>query len=387
MADKKISELTELTTPDGTEELVVNDSGVSKKITQTNLLSTALPLAGGTMTGNITLGTNTIDGLEINVSATSNLGLGTGAVDSITTGDYNVGVGDSALTATTTGYQNTASGHRSLYSNTTGYYNTASGSYALYSNTASYNTAIGRSALETNTTGANNTASGYAALLSNTTGVNNTANGSGALRLNTTGANNTASGYAALYSNTTGTQNTAVGKDALYSNTTGNYNNAFGTGALSSTTTGAHNIGLGRNSQSTSATANSQCTLGDDQINNLRCNDQSISALSDSRDKTDVIDSPYGLDFINTVRPVQFLWDTRYGNCKDGTTRIGFIAQELLAATDGNNAVLDLVLDDNPDKLEAKYGNLLPIAIKAIQELSAKNDALEARIVALEPTA
>ena len=57
MADKKISELTELTTPDGTEELVVNDSGVSKKITQTNLLSTALPLAGGTMTGNITIPT------------------------------------------------------------------------------------------------------------------------------------------------------------------------------------------------------------------------------------------------------------------------------------------------------------------------------------------
>ena len=38
MADKKISELTALTTPDGTEELIVNDSGVSKKITQSNLL-------------------------------------------------------------------------------------------------------------------------------------------------------------------------------------------------------------------------------------------------------------------------------------------------------------------------------------------------------------
>ncbi len=37
MADKKISELTALTTPDGTEELVVNDGGVSKKITQANL--------------------------------------------------------------------------------------------------------------------------------------------------------------------------------------------------------------------------------------------------------------------------------------------------------------------------------------------------------------
>jgi hypothetical protein len=37
MSDKKISELTELTAPDGTEELVVNDSGTSKKITQANL--------------------------------------------------------------------------------------------------------------------------------------------------------------------------------------------------------------------------------------------------------------------------------------------------------------------------------------------------------------
>ena len=58
MADKKISELTELTTPDGTEELVVNDSGTSKKITQTNLLSTALPKAGGTMTGDTLHGDN-----------------------------------------------------------------------------------------------------------------------------------------------------------------------------------------------------------------------------------------------------------------------------------------------------------------------------------------
>ena len=37
MATKKISELTALTTPDGAEELVVNDSGVSKKITIDNI--------------------------------------------------------------------------------------------------------------------------------------------------------------------------------------------------------------------------------------------------------------------------------------------------------------------------------------------------------------
>ena len=38
MANKKISELTELTTPDGSEELVVNDGGTSKKVTINNLL-------------------------------------------------------------------------------------------------------------------------------------------------------------------------------------------------------------------------------------------------------------------------------------------------------------------------------------------------------------
>ena len=51
MADVKISELPALTSPDGAEELVVNDGGTTKKITITNATSAALPKAGGTMTG------------------------------------------------------------------------------------------------------------------------------------------------------------------------------------------------------------------------------------------------------------------------------------------------------------------------------------------------
>ena len=51
MADVKISELTALTSPDGAEELVVNDGGTTKKITITNATSASLPKAGGTMTG------------------------------------------------------------------------------------------------------------------------------------------------------------------------------------------------------------------------------------------------------------------------------------------------------------------------------------------------
>ena len=68
---------------------------------------------------------------------------------------------------------------------------------------------------------------------------------------------------------------------------------------------------------------------------------------------------------------------------KDGTIRAGFIAQELQEAQSGAE-YLDLVMDENPEKLEAKQGKLIPVLVKAIQELSAKNDALEARLAALE---
>ena len=82
MAYTKVSALTAKTTPAGTEELLINDGGVSKKITQTNLLSTALPLAGGTMTGTIAGFTSTgIDdnatSTAITIDASENVGIGT----------------------------------------------------------------------------------------------------------------------------------------------------------------------------------------------------------------------------------------------------------------------------------------------------------------------
>ena len=120
-----------------------------------------------------------------------------------------------------------------------------------------------------------------------------------------------------------------------------------------------------------------QITLGDGNITSLRCADTSISALSDRRDKTDIVDLPVGLDFINSLLPRKFKWQSREGlPAKDGTTRAGFIAQELQEAQTGSE-YLDLVMDDNPDKLEAKQGKLIPVLVKAIQELSAKVTALE----------
>ena len=48
------------------------------------------------------------------------------------------------------------------------------------------------------------------------------------------------------------------------------------------------------------------------------------------------------------------------------------------------NNILDLVYDVNPEKLEVKQGNLIPILVKAVKDLSAANTALEARVAALE---
>ncbi len=63
----------------------------------------------------------------------------------------------------------------------------------------------------------------------------------------------------------------------------------------------------------------------------------------------------------------------------------GFIAQEFDEIQKSENAEwLNLVLKDNPDKWEATYGNLLPVMVKAIQELSIKNEKLEIKNANLE---
>ena len=99
--------------------------------------------------------------------------------------------------------------------------------------------------------------------------------------------------------------------------------------------------------------------------------------MSDERDKTDIVDLPVGLDFLNTLKPRQFKWKTRDGNIKDNRVDAGFIAQEL-QTSQSSYKYLRLVQDENPNRLEAKQGNLIPLLVKAIQELSVKVTALEA---------
>ena len=104
-----------------------------------------------------------------------------------------------------------------------------------------------------------------------------------------------------------------------------------------------------------------------------------VSVLSDERDKTDIVDLPVGLDFVNALRPVKFKWQTREGvPVKDGTVRAGFTAQQLKAVqTDAAADYMNLVYESNPDKLEATYGNLIPVLVQAIKELSTQVKQLQ----------
>ena len=234
-----------------------------------------------------------------------------------------------------------------------------------------------------------NTANGYQALNSNTTGYYNTAIGYQALYSNTTGYSNTTSGYNVLASNTTGYRNTAIGFQAFASNTTGNFNTAIGYSAGFNLTTGGNNTLIGFDAQPSASNASNEITLGNSSITTLRCKVTSITSLSDRRDKTDIIPIVEGLAFLKQLNPVSFTWNTR-DKAKVGIKSAGFIAQELLALQKQSNIGdnLDLVSEDNPEKLEARYGNLLPVIVKAIQEESAEKDkeikALKERLDALE---
>jgi hypothetical protein len=227
----------------------------------------------------------------------------------------------------------------------------------------------------------------------NTLGKRNVAVGYQSLQTFPGCSGSVAIGYQSLKNNTTGNFNVAMGALALTANTTGIQNTIIGYKAGFSITTGTNLTVIGFNADASTATATNQITLGNSSIATLRCQVTTITALSDFRDKTDINDIQVGLSFVEKLRPVTFKWDKREwysdgnrdGSKKDTNIQIGFIAQELKELQESENATyLNLVLEDNPDKLEATPGNLMTPLIKAVQELSVKVKTLEAKVQALE---
>jgi hypothetical protein len=75
------------------------------------------------------------------------------------------------------------------------------------------------------------------------------------------------------------------------------------------------------------------------------------------------------------MRPVKFTWNARDGSKVDQND-IGFIAQELEALVNESNVNewLGLVELSNPDLLQVTPDKLIPVIIRAIQELADQDD-------------
>jgi hypothetical protein len=141
----------------------------------------------------------------------------------------------------------------------------------------------------------------------------------------------------------------------------------------------------------------------------LYSNNTTIST-SDVRLKTDVSDSPLGLDFINALRPVNYKWITGrqevavdsegksiiIGETAEGKPifqmdeipgsrlHYGFIAQEVKQVLDSSNApdFAGWVQDDlsDPDSTQSlSYEQFIAPLTKAVQELAARVVALETK--------
>jgi hypothetical protein len=154
-----------------------------------------------------------------------------------------------------------------------------------------------------------------------------------------------------------------------------------------------------------------------------------VSTTSDERLKENIENIPYGLDYLNTLRPVQFEWipktqnvcsicdcvvlegNDNCGNCwenvldEDGLTTEkincaceiisvditgnkklwGFIAQELIDTPPEPDIDIELVdYDSEGDAYNMNYSQLIAPLVKAVQELSTQISDLTARVEALE---
>ena len=213
----------------------------------------------------------------------------------------------------------------------------------------------------------NNTAIGHQALLA-CYGVENTAIGSDAGRLANAAEKNTFVGFRAGENVSSGDNNVLLGWSA------GRF-----------LTTGSNNVCLGDNTQTATPTTSNSITLGNGSHNVLRCAVTSITSLSDERDKKEIQELPVGLEFIEKLKPVKFVWNDREEEGKHDIEDFGFIAQDLKATQEESEAsYLNLVYDENPEKLEASYGKLLPILVKAIQEMSSEIKLLKEEILTLK---
>lgn len=390
--------------------------------------------ANGKGSGNTATG---FSSLVSNSNGSYNSAVGYASLGLNTLGNYNTAIGPWSAYNNTTGRSNIAIGIRALFSNATSNNLVAIGDSSMFNMTRANagDIAIGSKSLFSSTSGGGNVAIGKEAMYSTTQGDLDVAIGWRALRENTTGVDNTAVGGNAMRFNTDGYYNSAFGGGAMWANTSGYYNTALGLNAMQSNTTGYNNTAVGTLSLLTNVWGYGLTTLGyladvnynfywnttvigaeavGTAYNQVRIGNSSVGSIggyanwtniSDGRIKENVQANVPGLAFINKLTPVTYHLNleaadkiiqmperkdiqgkviTRSAESavsrkeKEEILYSGFIAQDVEKAARSVNYDFSGVDQPKNDKdlYGLRYAEFVVPLVKAVQELSSKNDSL-----------
>lgn len=255
---------------------------------------------------------------------------------------------------------------------------------------SSGNTAIGNNCMGLARKGNNNTAIGSSAMV-NIGGNNNVAVGTLSLNAALVSVNCVAVGYSALRFST-GSDNVAVGDFSAGAVVVGNSITALGRSALrtmvdgSSATAMQNVIGIGTDSR---VSGDNQAQIGNSSMTTYVFG--TVQNRSDLRDKAEVRNTALGLDFIMSLRPVDYKWDMRDDYIewvKDpatGEDRVvvgvpdgskmrnrfhhGFIAQEVEATGADFGGFQDHKVGGGSDIMTLGYDEFIAPLVRAVQEL------------------
>ncbi len=359
------------------------------------------------------------------------ISIGYNVLNENTSGYKNIGIGNSSLTINETGQSNIGIGTFALNQNLAGVRNIAIGRYALSNNINHDNIGIGHRSLEKNE-GSGNIGLGANTIYENTcTSVNNIGIGVETINKLSSGEQNLAIGYRSLFNNQSGNDNIGIGIYALEETTSGSNNVVIGTSARENLS-GHKNTILGQNNVQFYTAQSSNTIIGTNNISNANPhlgstltilgnnialainNVQNILAIgnnvnafqenkiylgnssitdisgqvpfttySDMRIKADVQEDIFGLEFIESLRPVSYSINTEKQNLmfqnsgikssSDISTpevRNGFLAQEVENAMhELGYSFSGLKSPSSDDELyQISYAEFVVPLVKAVQE-------------------
>ena len=381
--------------------------------------------------GNIAIGYNAVDATGDAQGMTGTIGIGHEALSSLTSGARNTAVGFQAMDELTTGEDNVAFGYGALGGASTSSENkrnVAIGNSSMSGTNAgaSENVAIGYAALDANLTSAadGNTGVGYQSLTAVTSGTKNTAVGADSGGVLSTGDYNTIIGHTAAPSASGGENQIVIGYHVTgKGNDTVTLGNGDVTDVYMAEDVGAtvHCAGLGDGTDTLIAlhtsnhiqlngagiqdTGNPGFTFLNDaslgsQLEHVAGNtggdiavfrttggiagkittsgtSTAFTTSSDYRLKENEVTMPDALTRLGKLKPYRFNWKSD----KD-TTVDGFFAHEVAEvvpeAIVGSKDAVDDKGEINPQGID--QSKLVPLLVKAVQELSAKVTELEAKL-------